>query len=121
MNTDGCHQVQSGMVMQVVVPTEESPCPDARRVNGGKTVRIIGTVLHGFELRLTEGVVVGRMRAAVAFGDAQIDQQLAQGFAFHRAAVISVKRELIGLNALLTCRLGDELLCQFRSRLKISL
>jgi hypothetical protein len=48
--------------------------PAPRLVNGGETVRIVWTILHGLELRLAEWVVVGGVRAAVAFGDAQIGQ-----------------------------------------------
>ena len=83
------------MVMVVVVPSEEGSRPSPSIVNGGETLRIIGAILHGLELRLAERVVVGSVRAAVAFGDAQINQQLAQGLALHRAAVVSVQCKLV--------------------------
>ena len=100
------------MVMFVVVPGEECSRPRPRCVNGGETVRIIGTIFHGLELRLAEGIVVGGMRAAVALGDAQIEQQLAQRLALHRTAIVGVQGELVRLNALLASGFSNELFCQ---------
>ncbi len=86
------------MVMLVVVPGKEAPCPGPGRRDGGETVRIIGTVFHGLELRLAEWIVVEGVWTAVAFRDAQIDQQLAQRLGLHQAAVVGVEAELVGLN-----------------------
>ncbi len=48
----------------------------------------------------------------MAFGDAQVKQQLAQGLAFHRTAVVGVQRKLVGLDALLADGFSDQLLRQ---------
>ena len=85
--------------MMLVIRGKEGAGPVASGVNGLETVRIGRMVLHGLELRLAERVVIGSMRTAVAFGDPQVYQQLAQGLAFHRRTVVSVKGELVGLNA----------------------
>ncbi len=98
--------------MFMVVPGEKASCPCSRIVNGGEAVRIIGAIFHGFELRLTEGIIVGGVRTAVTFGDAQIDQQLAQRLALHRAAVVGVERKLLRLDALFANSFSDQLACQ---------
>ena len=87
------------MVVVLVVGGKEGAGPGASRVDGLETARTGCMVLHRLELRLAEGIVVRGMRTAVALGNAQVDQQLAQGLAFHRTAIVGMKGELVGLNA----------------------
>lgn len=69
-------------------------------------------VLHGLELRLAERIVVGGVRSAVAVGNPQVDQQLAQGLTFHRSAIVSMKGELVRLNAVFLGSFIDKLASQ---------
>jgi hypothetical protein len=59
-------QGEVGMVVLVVVPTEERREPAAGVKLAGETARVVGLVLQRLELRLAESVVVGDVRAAEA-------------------------------------------------------
>jgi hypothetical protein len=67
-----------------------------------------GAVLEGLEVRLAVGVVVGHVGAAVAAGDAEIDEELGDGFGGHRRAPVGVQGELVTRDALADERVGDE-------------
>ena len=79
------------MVMLFVIPSEERASPLPRSVNREKAVGIIEVVFHGFEVRLTEGIIVRCVGAIMAFADAQIEQQLAEGFTAHGCTIIGMK------------------------------
>lgn len=66
----GSQQVQRGMVMLVVVPGEEVLAETARILDRAKSIRIVRPVLHGFEVRFRERVVVADMGAAVSLDHA---------------------------------------------------
>ena len=52
MDIGGCHQIEAGVVMFMVVPGEEVLAEAAGIFNGAEAVREVGPVLHRFKLRL---------------------------------------------------------------------
>ena len=54
MNTGGREQIETSVVMLIVIPMEEAPRPGAGRLDIGKTGWKIKAILQGFELSLTE-------------------------------------------------------------------
>ena len=77
------HQAQAGMAMVSVVPLEKRLAPVAGLVDGIKAVGVIRTVFEGFELSFRVGIVISGMRSGMAFGHAQIEQELGHGFGTH--------------------------------------
>ena len=73
-----CQQGQPGMMVLVVVPGEEVLAEAAGILNGTEAVRVTGPVLHGFEVRFRERVVVRNMRPAVRLDHSEIGQQQGQ-------------------------------------------
>ena len=65
-------QVQAGMVMLVVVPGKEVLAESAGILDGAEAVRVVRPVLHRFEVRFRERVVVANMRTAVSLDHTQI-------------------------------------------------
>jgi hypothetical protein len=69
-------------------------------------------VLQRLELSLAVGVVVGHVRAAVAAGDAEVDEELGDGLGGHRRAPIRMHGELVPVDAVGGERVGDERLSE---------
>jgi hypothetical protein len=65
-------------------------------------------------VRLGIWVVIRDVRAAVSFGDVQIDKQLRDGFGAHAGAAIGVQGERVGHDILFIDRIGNQLLGEFR-------
>jgi hypothetical protein len=51
-------------------------------------------VFHGFEVAFREWIVIGGVRPAVGFGDAEIGKQQRRGLGSHRTAAVGVQGEL---------------------------
>ncbi len=85
--------------MILVVPAKEVGGKSAGILNGTESLREARAILHGPELALRIGVVVGDVRAAVRFGDAQVAEQKSHGFGGHRGPAIGVDREPAMLEA----------------------
>ena len=72
MHCGRCHQSQARVVMLEVIPIEEAACPDPGILYRPEPVRVIGTILQGFELCFGIGVVVTDVGSGMGFGHAQI-------------------------------------------------
>jgi hypothetical protein len=68
-------QLQAGMVMLVVIPRKELLAEAAGILDGTEAIRVVGPILHGFEVSLGEWIVVGDVRAALGLHDTEIGQQ----------------------------------------------
>ena len=66
-------------------------------------------VFDGFEVCLTEGIIIRDIGSRMAFFDAQITQKECQGFGFHWFAIIGMEGQLFGLDALVGSGSGDQL------------
>lgn len=73
------------MVVLAVVPADEFGYQSARLLDACEALRKLGAVLEGFELRFRVGIVVGDVRTAVSFDDAQVRQKQRDRFARHRS------------------------------------
>src|SRR5260370_40926108 len=62
----------SGVAMLEVVPGKESLAMGPAVLNAAEAVREVGTVLERPKLTFREGLVVGKLGAAVCFGDAPV-------------------------------------------------
>lgn len=60
--------------MLVVVPVKEGAGPKTSLFHALKAVRVIGSILHGLELGLGKGIVVGGVGPGVALGNPQVLQ-----------------------------------------------
>ena len=63
-------QLQGRVMMQMVIPVEELLAEAAGILDGSEAVRIIGTILHGFEVSFRKGIVIGNVRTTVSLDDA---------------------------------------------------
>ncbi len=68
-------QSNSGMVVLLVVPGKERLTETTGFFDTAETLRELGAVLEGLELRLGKRVVVAGMRPAVRLGDPKIGKQ----------------------------------------------
>ena len=71
----GRQQADAGMVVFLIVPGEEAAAERFGVLNAAKTLRKLRLVFHGFEVALRERIVIGGVRSAVGFGDAEIGEQ----------------------------------------------
>lgn len=67
-------QSHSRMTMFFVVPREEQLAERAAILNGSEATRKFGSVFEGAKLAFRVRVVIGNVRTAVDFGDAQVGQ-----------------------------------------------
>src|SRR5947209_20517938 len=68
-------QPEPDVMVLGVVPGEEVAAEAAHVLERAEALRKVGPVLHGFELRLRERVVVGDVGTRVGLGDAEIGEQ----------------------------------------------
>jgi len=68
------------MMVLLVVPGKERLAESTGFFDAGETLRELGTILEGLELRLGKRVVIAGMRPAVGFGDPEIGEQKGHGF-----------------------------------------
>ena len=90
------HVTNPGMVMLRVVPAEKGLGEIVPVLDRLETVGEVRLVLQPAKLHLGERIVVADTRPAVALGDAQLGEPQGEGLRAHRAAAISVPRELFG-------------------------
>ena len=95
-----------------VVPGEEGLAVGAGVGEAAEARGEVRAVLHCLELRLRIRVVVRDVRAAMAFGDVQIDQQGGHGLGAHARAAIGMQREGAGRDVVAGHGLGDQLFGQ---------
>jgi hypothetical protein len=109
------HVADARMPMQRVVPTEEGLAVRARILDAAEARREVGPVLHRLELRFRVGVVIRDVRAAVALGDVQIDQQRGHGLGTHAGTPVSVQGQRARQHLVPRHGVGNELLGQLRA------
>ena len=90
----GRHQADAGMVMILIVPIKEAAAEPLGILNTTETLRKLRLVFHGFEVAFRERIVIGGVRPAVGFGDAEIGEQQCRGLGPHRTTTIGVQSEL---------------------------
>ena len=74
MDHGRCHQAETGMVVLLVVPTNEGLAEAASVFDGAEAVRETRAVFQSAELTFRIRIVVGDMRTAVGLEDAQVSQ-----------------------------------------------
>jgi len=75
MDHSWCHQTQTRVVMLVLVPLKEGLAETTGVLDGAEAIRETGTVFQSSELAFRVRIVIGDVRTAVGFDDAQIGQQ----------------------------------------------
>src|SRR5674476_632448 len=85
---------QASMVVVLIVPCEEAAAERFGVLNAAETLRKLRLVFHGFEVAFRERVVIGCVRPAVGFGDAEIGEQECGGLGSHRTATVGMQGEL---------------------------
>ena len=64
-------------MMLLIVPIEEAAAERLGVLDTAEALRELRLVFHGFEVAFRERIVVGGVRPAVGFGDAEIGEQAA--------------------------------------------
>src|SRR5206468_12693542 len=77
-----------------------------------EALRKVGPVLHGFELRLRERVVVGDVGTRVGLGDAEIGEQQRYWLRGPRCPAVGGHGELAALDRLAMAALRDQALSE---------
>ena len=90
------HQADAGMVMLLIVPVEEAAAERLSILDAAEALWELRLVFHGFEVAFRERIVVGGVRAAVRFGDAEIGEQEGGGLGFHGTATVGMQCQLAG-------------------------
>ena len=70
----------------------------------------VGPILEGPELALGVRVVVADVGSRVGLGDAEVGEQVGDGFGDHRAAAVGVDGQLVAGDVLSGDRLGEQCL-----------
>ena len=94
MHLVGRHQADASMVMVLIVPIEEAATEGLCVLDAAEALRKLRLIFHGFEVAFRERVVVGGVRPAVGFGDAEIGEQQCRGLGSHRTTAVGVQSEL---------------------------
>jgi hypothetical protein len=110
----GRHQGDAGVTVLGVVPRKEFSAVRSCIFDRAEASWKVRSVLQSLELRLGIRVVVRDVRAAVSFGDVEIDEQLRDRFGAHAGAAIGVQGQGAGHDVLFIDGVGDKLLGQFR-------
>src|SRR5258706_4824669 len=101
---------ECAVVMLVVGPTEEgSGVIEPFVVAAVEAIGKSRSVLERLEVALDEGVVVGRVRSAERFLDAEVREHLRNRLADHRWSAIGVDREFAFVDRVLAAGLADQL------------
>ena len=116
MHLVGRHQADASMVMVLIVPVEEAATEGLCVLDAAEALRELRLIFHGFEVAFRERVVVGGVRPAVGFGDAEIGEQQCRGLGAHRTATVGVQSEL----ALRRGMFGSGVLEQAANRVALS-
>src|SRR5271166_237275 len=106
------HQTDPRMVMVLVVPVEELAAEASGVLDTAETFWEARLILQGLEVAFRKRVVVGRVRAVMRPGDAEVSEQERGGFRLHWAAAIGVQRELTGRHVMFFDRIVEQRLEQ---------
>src|SRR6266511_5772150 len=108
MQVGGAQVADAGVVVDLVVPTEEPAAPRPGVADGGEPVGVVGPVLERLDMRFDELVDMRPPRPGVRLGDAQVVEELGDGAGDHRAATVGVDRQLVTVDTFFTARLVDQ-------------
>ena len=100
------------MAVLAVVPGKECLAMTSCVFNAAKAHGEVGAVFHGLELRLRIGIVIRGVRATVALGHVQVNQQTGHRLGAHGGAAICVQRERTRHHIVTAHGIGNELLGQ---------
>jgi hypothetical protein len=103
-----CQYRDPAVIVHRVVPGEKRHAELRRFFDGTEPRRLFRSILHRFELRLRKRSVVRHVRATVRLCYPKVHHQFGHRFAGHRAAPISVDRQLTFLDLLLLTCLRDQ-------------
>jgi hypothetical protein len=84
------------MVMLLIVSIEEAATKGLGVLDAAEARRKLRLVFHSFGAAFRERIVIGRVRPAVGFGDAEIGEQQCRGLGKHRTAAVGVQSDGIG-------------------------
>ena len=96
------------MMVVTVVPGEELPAEDLGVLDAAEPFWKLRRIFQGFEVAFREGIVVGCVKPAAGFGDAQICQHERSGLCRHGWATVGMEGEFFRRHAML----GDAVLEQ---------
>jgi hypothetical protein len=100
MHLIGRHQADAGMVMLLIVPIEEAAAERLGILDAAEAPWKLRLVFHGFEVAFRERIVVGGVRSAVRFGDAEIGEQKRRGLGAHGTTTVGMQGQLAGRHAM---------------------
>jgi hypothetical protein len=95
------HQADASVVMLLIVPVGEAAAERLGILDTAEALWELGLVFHGFEVAFRKRIVVGRMRPAVGFGDAEIGEQERRGLGSHGTATVGMQGQLAGRHGML--------------------
>src|ERR1039458_10320704 len=96
MHLIGRHQADACMVMLLIVPIEEAAAERLGILDAAEALWELRLVFHRFEVAFRERIVVGSVRPAVGFGDAEIGEQERRGLGSHGSAAVGMQGQLAG-------------------------
>src|ERR1700692_1937464 len=82
------------MMMVLVVPIEETATEGLGVLDAAEALRKLRLIFHGLEVAFRERIVVGSVRPAVGFGDAEVGEQQCCGLGPYPTAAVGVQGEL---------------------------
>ena len=84
------HEADSGMVMVLVVPIEETAAEAPGILDATEAFRKSRLVFQRLEMALGERVIVGDVRTIMRTGDAEVAEQQSGGLGLHRSTAIGM-------------------------------
>jgi hypothetical protein len=101
MDLIGGHQADPGMVMILIVPSEEAAAEVLGILDAAEAFWEFRLIFQGFEVSFGKRVVVGGMGPAVRLGDAEVGEQEGGRLGLHGAAAVGMQGELAGPDGVL--------------------
>ena len=101
MDLIGCHQAETGMVVVLVVPSEEAAAEVPGILGAAEATGKFRLIFQSLEVSFRERVVIGCMGPAVRFGDTKVGQHQGRRLGLHGAAAVGVEGQLTGRDGVL--------------------
>ena len=101
MDLIGCHQAETGMVVVLVVPSEEAAAEVPGILGAAEATGKFRLIFQSLEVSFRERVVIGCMGPAVRFGDSEVGQHQGRRLGLHGAAAVGVEGQLTGRDGVL--------------------
>ena len=103
-----CKHGDAAVPMLGVIPIKERTTEGSAVFLRAESFREFWSVLHGLEMTLRIGVIVGNVRSAMTLGGAQICQELSNTFGCHRRPAIRMDDQLARFDLLFLAGIGNE-------------